>query len=90
MDRNQFIGLILMLVLITVYFQFFAPDPIEEVPVVDNVPVLQFATTFPTAQLQPILQFATVAETVEMMQLSSLQPSWQCLANVLHKCWHSC
>lgn len=30
MDRNQFIGLILMLVFITVYFQFFAPDPVEE------------------------------------------------------------
>lgn len=28
MDRNQITGLILMLVFITVYFQFFAPDPI--------------------------------------------------------------
>ena len=28
MDRNQFIGLIVMLVFITVYFQFFAPEPI--------------------------------------------------------------
>jgi YidC/Oxa1 family membrane protein insertase len=37
MDRNQFIGLILMLVLITVYFQFFAPEP-EAPPVeIDNV-----------------------------------------------------
>lgn len=38
MDKNQFIGLILMLVLITVYFQFFAPNPLEETPVVDNAP----------------------------------------------------
>ncbi|MFZ9044994.1 MAG: membrane protein insertase YidC [Cyclobacteriaceae bacterium] len=38
MDKNQFIGLILMLVLITVYFQFFAPNPLEEIPDVDNAP----------------------------------------------------
>ena len=43
MDRNQFIGLALMLVLITVYFQFFAP----EVPVpqeIDN-PAIPVDTT---------------------------------------------
>ncbi|MFT7018262.1 MAG: YidC/Oxa1 family membrane protein insertase [Cyclobacteriaceae bacterium] len=40
MDRNQFIGLILMLVLITVYFQFFAEPPVltDEV---DNTPAAQ-------------------------------------------------
>ncbi len=27
MDRNQIIGLVVMLVFITVYFQFFAPEP---------------------------------------------------------------
>lgn len=32
MDRNQFTGLILLLVLMTVYFTFFAPDPPEEQP----------------------------------------------------------
>lgn len=36
MDRNNFIGLILMLVLVTVYFQFFSPEP--DAPVeIDNV-----------------------------------------------------
>ncbi len=39
MDRNQFIGLILMLILITAYFQFFAPDPPEPPQEVDNVPI---------------------------------------------------
>lgn len=39
MDRNQVIGLILMLVLITVYFQFFAPDPIDPIEEIDNAPV---------------------------------------------------
>ena len=29
MDRNQLIGLIMMLVFITIYFQFFAPEPPE-------------------------------------------------------------
>jgi len=37
MDRNQFIGLILMLVMLTVYFQFFSPE-IPEQPIPDNVP----------------------------------------------------
>lgn len=32
MDKNQITGLILMLVLVTVYFQFFAPDPPEIIP----------------------------------------------------------
>ena len=27
MEKNQIIGLVLMLVMLTVYFQFFAPDP---------------------------------------------------------------
>ncbi|MDH5608817.1 MAG: membrane protein insertase YidC, partial [Cyclobacteriaceae bacterium] len=55
MDRNQFIGLILMLVLITVYFQFFAP----EVPVpqeVDNQvaqPIIQDSLANPTATSSP-------------------------------------
>ncbi len=39
MDRNQFIGLLLMLVMITVYFQFFAPEVPEPPQEVDNAPV---------------------------------------------------
>ena len=38
MDRNQFIGLILMLVMLTVYFQYFAPEP-PTPQIVDNVPL---------------------------------------------------
>ncbi|MBV6646752.1 MAG: membrane protein insertase YidC [Cyclobacteriaceae bacterium] len=36
MDKNQFAGLILMLVLLTVYFTFFAPDPVQPTPEVDG------------------------------------------------------
>lgn len=36
MDRNQIIGMVVMLVLMTVYFQFFSPDPPEEVSEVAN------------------------------------------------------
>ena len=38
MDRNQFIGLLVMLVLMTVYFQFFSesPEPIQEVATTEN------------------------------------------------------
>ena len=36
MDRSQIIGLVLMLVFITVYFQFFAPEPPEEQPTTQN------------------------------------------------------
>ena len=31
MDRNQIIGMVLMLILMTVYFQFFSPDLPEPV-----------------------------------------------------------
>ncbi len=37
MDRNQIIGLILMLVFITVYFQFFAPEPALDQPRTEQV-----------------------------------------------------
>tara|TARA_Y100001972_G_scaffold129212_1_gene195261 strand:+ start:2636 stop:4450 length:1815 start_codon:yes stop_codon:yes gene_type:complete len=36
MDRSQIIGLVLMLVFITVYFQFFAPEPPAEQPTTQN------------------------------------------------------
>lgn len=37
MDRNQIIGLVLMLVFITVYFQFFAPEPVLDQPKTEQV-----------------------------------------------------
>jgi YidC/Oxa1 family membrane protein insertase len=40
MDRNQFVGLILMLGLITVYFTFWAPDPPVPPQEIDNTPVV--------------------------------------------------
>ncbi|MEQ9232452.1 MAG: membrane protein insertase YidC, partial [Cyclobacteriaceae bacterium] len=42
MDRNQIIGLVLMMGFITIYFAFFAPEPVE--------PVAQPATTETTTQ----------------------------------------
>ena len=42
MDKNNIIGLTLMMVMLAVYFQFFSPEPpISEIidnPVVDNTP----------------------------------------------------
>lgn len=48
MDKNQITGLILMLVLVTVYFQFFAPDPPEITPEID-----EFAQIDSTATSSP-------------------------------------
>ena len=47
MDRNQFLGLILMLVLITVYFNFFSESP-DDIPEADNV-VSQTDSTMDTS-----------------------------------------
>ncbi|MFY0599020.1 MAG: membrane protein insertase YidC [Cyclobacteriaceae bacterium] len=45
MDRNQIIGLVVMLVFITVYFQFFAPEPpIEDIATTEQSEALQSST----------------------------------------------
>ncbi|HAI74946.1 MAG TPA: membrane protein insertase YidC [Microscillaceae bacterium] len=36
MDRNQLVGLLLIFLLLTVYFQFFAPDPAQEQTTTEN------------------------------------------------------
>ncbi len=40
MDRQQVIGMVMMLILLTVYFTFFAPEPPVEQPVVTNTEAL--------------------------------------------------
>ncbi len=57
MDRNQFVGLLLMLVMITVYFQFFAPDPLASPESIDNQTVVD------TVQVQS--ETAQLSETQE-------------------------
>lgn len=53
MDRNQLTGLILMLVFITIYFQFFAPEPIpEEVSAINKEDTTQVSGADGEAQKQ--------------------------------------
>jgi YidC/Oxa1 family membrane protein insertase len=65
MDRNQFLGLILMLVLITVYFQFFAPEPPapEEI---DNI-------VESTEPITPISEDTVTTTTMETVLSDSAQ-----------------
>ncbi|MEQ8240012.1 MAG: membrane protein insertase YidC [Cyclobacteriaceae bacterium] len=53
MDRNQFIGLIVMLVFITVYFQFFAPEPIPVEESSNNTEVTSDTTNKSSISTQP-------------------------------------
>lgn len=46
MDKNQFIGLILMFALLAVYFTWFAPEP----PVVEETPTEELVASTPTEQ----------------------------------------
>ncbi len=64
MDKNQITGLILMLVLVTVYFQFFAPDPPEITPQPD-----EFAQVDSTATSSPF----AAPEEVEVIDDSTRQ-----------------
>ena len=55
MDRHQITGLILMLVLVTVYFQFFAPEPPE--PIASEDPIAQLDSTAQFDQpTQPVVE----------------------------------
>eukprot|EP01092_Planopodium_desertum_P006626 TRINITY_DN27468_c0_g1_i4.p1 TRINITY_DN27468_c0_g1~~TRINITY_DN27468_c0_g1_i4.p1 ORF type:complete len:114 (+),score=3.49 TRINITY_DN27468_c0_g1_i4:255-596(+) len=53
MDRQQVIGMVMMLILLTVYFTFFAPDPPVEEPIV--------ATTESVAQPSQVSRDTTTA-----------------------------
>ncbi len=72
MDRNQFIGLILMLVLITAYFQFFAPDP-PTPDEIDNAPIPVDTTSFESSRSpQPESTEAQLSDSV-INQLNDLK-----------------
>lgn len=60
MDRNQIIGLVLMLVLMTVYFQFFSPEMPEQVT--ENTPTEQ-ATQSPGTSAPSVDQGNTAEAT---------------------------
>ncbi|MEQ9286714.1 MAG: membrane protein insertase YidC [Cyclobacteriaceae bacterium] len=60
MDRNQIIGLVLMLVLMTVYFQFFSPEMPEQVA--ENTPTEQ-ATQSPGTSAPSVDQGNTAEAT---------------------------
>lgn len=62
MDRNQITGLIVMLVLVTVYFQFFAPDPSEVVPGPEEMAQIDSIATAedtPQAVAEPVIDDST-------------------------------
>ncbi|MFY0686126.1 MAG: membrane protein insertase YidC [Cyclobacteriaceae bacterium] len=61
MDRNQFLGLILMLSLITIYFWFFAPE-VPEPQTIDNQPVAVDSVSVPN---QPVAQAEQLSDSAK-------------------------
>ena len=66
MDRNQIIGLVLMLVFITVYFQFFAPEPPVETPPVSQEVVVKGDTALAQKAQASTLSDSAVARLNEL------------------------
>ncbi len=63
MDRSQIIGLVLMLVFITVYFQFFAPEPPEEQPTTQNQETVQSPASESTITENASSQVSTLTDS---------------------------
>ncbi len=63
MDRSQIIGLVLMLVFITVYFQFFAPEPPEEQPTTQNQETVQSPVSESTSTENASSQVSTLTDS---------------------------
>jgi len=68
MDKNQITGLVLMLALMTIYFQFFAPEVPEQ-----PVETATIETTSPAAVQQTQMAMSTVATTVDDSLTSAIQ-----------------
>ena len=76
MDRNQITGLIMMLVLLTVYFQFFAPEPPQPDPnivIADSISTVTEQETVATEQ--PVVLPDSVQSEALMARFGAFAPA---------------